>query len=332
MAEKRLFYIDFLKFIGLTCIIIAHVGSPDLVLMIRCFDVPLMVIISALLAQSSIKKYGKDFNSIKKYFIARIKRLVIPTWIFLVIYFIIRFIFTKELLSFKYYVASFLLTRYGVGYVWIILIYLYCALLIPLFRKIGYSAKNMMIILVIYAVYELIYYFKIGIDNKLLDTTVFYIIPYGVLSYIGYNFSLISKNKKNVYFYVNLFLFFIIGYIYYVKTGTIQYAFVDKYPPRIYFLSYGLTVSLGLLILCKKYDLKLYKNSIIQFISKHSLWIYLWHILAMDVYKAFNLPEIWYIKLIIVYFTAIIIVIIVNKILDLVDNKYKIELLKYLRG
>ena len=152
MEKKRLNYIDFLKFIGLTGIILAHVGSPNYVIMIRNFDVPLMVLLSSMLAAKSIKKY----NSNIAYWISRIKRLVIPTWIFLVIYFIIKAIITNKTTSIEYDLVSFILTKYGIGYIWIILIYLYSALLIPLFKKIKFSTKNNIIILLIYLLYEIL--------------------------------------------------------------------------------------------------------------------------------------------------------------------------------
>ena len=163
-TNKRLYYIDFLKFLGLTGIIIAHVGAPDWLLMLRSFDVPLMVIISSLLAQKSFDKSNGSLKSISRYYISRIKRLVIPTWIFLLIYFIIKYIVTKEFLGIKYYAATFLLTRYGFGYVWIILIYLYSCMLIPVFNKMKFNWKNNLIVILIYIIYEVCYYFKLGIN------------------------------------------------------------------------------------------------------------------------------------------------------------------------
>lgn len=50
--QTRMGYIDFLKFIGLTGIIIAHVGSPDWLMMLRNFDVPFMVILSSILGEN----------------------------------------------------------------------------------------------------------------------------------------------------------------------------------------------------------------------------------------------------------------------------------------
>ena len=46
-------YIDFLKTLGLFCIILAHVNAPGFVMQLRNFDVPLMVILSGMLAATS---------------------------------------------------------------------------------------------------------------------------------------------------------------------------------------------------------------------------------------------------------------------------------------
>ena len=331
MKENRLYYIDFLKFIGLTGIIIAHVGSPNWLMQLRSFDVPLMVILSSILAQESIKKYNDDIKSMIKYYTSRIKRLVIPTWIFLTFYFILKFILTNEFIGIKYYLLTFLLTRYGFGYVWIILIYLYSAFLIPIFKNIGYSKINTIIIIFIYILYEISYFFQIGIDYKIIETTLYYIIPYGLLTYIGYNFNNISDKEKKIYIFTNLILFVLMMYFYYLKTGSFQLVQIAKYPPRLYYLTYGLLCSFILLIVCKKYN-KLFNNKLINFISKNSMWIYLWHILVLDIYKYIHLPEIWYLKLLIVYSISLLIVLLVNKILCILESKHKINFFKYLRG
>lgn len=330
--KKRIEYIDFLKFIGLTGIIIAHVGSPNWLMMLRSFDVPLMVIISSLLASYSIKKYNFDFKSIISYYISRFKRLVFPTWIFLIIYFLLKFIIFKELnKDINFYLKTFLLTRYGLGYVWIILIYLYSAFLIPIYKFIGFKKKSKIIVLSIYFLYELLYYFGIGINNKILDTTLFYIVPYGLLTFIGYNYEKITDKKRIVLFVINLSIFITLAYYYFIKNGSFQLVQIAKYPPRLYYLSYGLFCFSLLMIFCNKYDLKIFRNKFIVFISKHSMWIYLWHILVIDIYDNIHLPNFWFIKLLFVYIGAIIIIFIINKILDIIEKKHKYNFFKYLR-
>lgn len=71
-SKQRLYYIDFLKALGLTGIIIAHVAPPNWLMWLRSFDVPLMVIISSILAQRSYKKYSGNKQSIHAYCISRL--------------------------------------------------------------------------------------------------------------------------------------------------------------------------------------------------------------------------------------------------------------------
>lgn len=279
---SRLDYIDFLKFIGLTGIIIAHVGAPSWAMMLRSFDVPLMVILSSILAEKSYRKIKKhDLTSANVYFFLRIKRLVLPTWMFLTLYFLIEAVLGGGFDSIKYYIASYCLTRYGIGYVWIILIYLYSAMLIPLFSKLKLSAKGFILVIVVYLTYEVSYYLGFGVTNKFLDTTVFYIIPYGLLTYLGYNYNKMSSKMRLAIMIISGIVFSAFGSYYWINSGTPQLVQIAKYPPRLYYLSYGIMWSFLLLILCEKNNFKIYSNPLIKYISMHSMWIYLWHILAL---------------------------------------------------
>lgn len=40
--------IDLLRFVGLSCIIFAHIDAPFVLNQLRCFDVPLMLFVSGL--------------------------------------------------------------------------------------------------------------------------------------------------------------------------------------------------------------------------------------------------------------------------------------------
>ena len=104
---------------------------------IRNFDVPLMVIISGFLAFDSYKRSMKGSSSIFNYYWKRISRLLIPTWIFLISYFTLVFLFSlitkgNYPYSFSAVLRSFLLLD-GIGYVWIIRVYLICSFLTPIF-------------------------------------------------------------------------------------------------------------------------------------------------------------------------------------------------------
>lgn len=336
-TKGRINYIDFLKFIGLTGIIIAHVGQPSWLKMIRSFDVPLMVILSSILANMSFAKYQQSNTPIYKYYLSRVKRLVIPTWIFLVFYFLFSFIVSHQRETITYYIASFGLTRYGMSYVWIILIYLYSAMLIPLFAELKLSFKGIIIVCVAYIIYEIAYYYQIGLNGKLVkaffETTFYYIIPYGVLTYLGYNYYAMKDKAKYIITIASFVIFALLVVYYWQTTGMFQPVYIVKFPPRLYYMSYGIGCSFALLLICEKNsNLKIFDNKLIRYISTHSMWIYLWHTLVLAAYGRFKLPKVWFIKLFIVYSVSIVIVVVVNKLLDLVEKKYNPSFIKYLRG
>ena len=74
--------IDFLKFVGLVMIILAHSGPPGGIFQLRNFDVPLMVFCSGF-----VFSYGVSYSGYLSYVMARLQRLVIPVWFFLLFFF-----------------------------------------------------------------------------------------------------------------------------------------------------------------------------------------------------------------------------------------------------
>ncbi len=209
--------------------------------------------------------------------------------------------------------------------------YLYSALLIPLYSRIGFSFKTSFCFILVYIFYEIAFYYKLGIDNRLIDTTFYYIIPYGgVLTYLGYNYSRIKK--KGVLAAIALSVFAALGIYYWIRFGVPQNVQIAKYSPRCYYLSYGIAVSFLMLMICEKRDFKVYHNSAVVFISKHSMWIYLWHILILTVYDYTKPPKQWFIKFTVVYLCALLTVYLINKFLDLTERRVKLFFFDYLRG
>lgn len=81
---KRELSIDLLRTIGLLCIVLAHVSPPKIVQQIRSFDVPFMVLISGILFRLS---NNNNNNFSFKYIYKRFIRLVLPVWVFLLLFF-----------------------------------------------------------------------------------------------------------------------------------------------------------------------------------------------------------------------------------------------------
>ena len=120
--------IDLLRFIGLAMVVLAHVYPPFIVAQLRNFDVPLMVLVSALSFSASVKQ-----ESYGQYVWARVKRLVFPVWLFLALYFAMQwaFAFPVALPSAREPLLVPLVCIDGIGYVWVIRIFLLVALIGP---------------------------------------------------------------------------------------------------------------------------------------------------------------------------------------------------------
>ncbi len=328
MDDKRLYYIDFLKFLGLTGIILVHADPPFWAVWLRSFDVPIMVFLSAYLAARSFKKYSEKGKT-ADYIIDRVKRLVIPTWVFLSLYFILDLIF-GNLYDVGFYLRSYGMTLYGIAYVWVILIYLYSAVLTPVFDRFKPTILVFLALLIIYSLYEIGIYYDLN-RNPFVNNTVFYIIPFGIVAYMGYHYAGFDT-KTRILIFVSFLTVFVVGVIMYARNeGRIVNVSTASFPPRIYYLSYGLSVTTGLMLLCRKKELKLFKNPLIVFISKHSMWIYLWHILTVRIAEFLNLPDSWLLRFVFIYVFAVLITFCVDLFFKKIDKDNKIAFSKYLR-
>lgn len=330
MNQNRKSYLDFLKVLGLFGIIAAHVNSPKAIMMARSFDVPFMVFLSAMLAGDRLRGTEMTAKDACSYILKRLKRLVIPTWLFLVFFFLVKAAF-GETNNVRYYIYSFMLTRYGIGYVWIVLIYLFCAILTPAACKMGYGKKTWLITVSAYVLYEIAFYFSLGTESRFIMSTVYYIIPYGMITIIGFYYDVMKKRQKVLLFLLSGITFLLMAIYYYVAIGEFQLVSIAKYPPRIYYLSYALAVSVALLMICEKRNSPLYALPIVQFLSRHSFWIYLWHVFYLWIFDRITYQMNWMLEFALVVFFSGCTVWLQNVILCTIEKTTKKSIPKYLK-
>jgi peptidoglycan/LPS O-acetylase OafA/YrhL len=291
---------DILKSIGLICIIYAHIGSEDNIFFhIRRFDVPLMVIISGALYYYSASKKQISFWS---YLQKRLPRLIAPVWLFLSFFFISAYgVF--NLLSQPYPFSqakifeTFILSV-GIGYVWIIrvfiLVAIFSSLLISIYRYCKTEFRFLSFLSVIYIFYELLFKVvpRFNLHNQfiagLINDYLFYLLPYGCL--FGLGMTLPKLKKSTILMIIGIFMAIFLGWAgyYYHIRGHFISTHEFKYPARIYYISYGIFMSL--LVSIKNNSL----IKVIIFISSSSLWIYLWHIFFVYYWQTFlaeHLPK-----------------------------------------
>ena len=326
--------IDLLRSIGLSLIILAHVLPPPLLFNLRTFDVPLMVFVSGLTC------YGKELSYSWKYLFRRFARLVFPVWIFLTIYFVpivlLRFIGIDLGLNFRHVWGSFLLLD-GIGYVWIIRVFLLIAMITPLLIKFNKAMRNQFVFTLTFSLflccYLLITYLGIGTDISIVSNWLYYIIGYGFLFLLGVRIKDFSRVGGMVFFSVMLLLF------------TVQ-AFVDvhqiewtkpiilhindfKYPPTNVFMLYGLIMSVVVyaIVYLKRRE---HLNPIVRFVGCNSIWIYLWHIPFVAVTAKMDME--WWIRYVAVYVCALLVYSIQLLLLKKLKARFNYRIFNYLEG
>ena len=276
--------IDFLRFVGLSLVILAHVQAPFTLTQIRSFDVPLIVFVSGLTSSSKI------ISNYWQYVWKRTKRLVIPVWFFLTVYLTTFYFLQGFLLSEKYLTGtmilrSFLLLDHSIGYVWIIRVFLLVMFITPFVMRLSATIKtdtNYIIILILtlllnQILFQLFSVIEEKVIQNFLTDTILYGVAYSIPFALGVR--LRSYIGKNVLTYIISFVVvFLLLMINCKMAGNnpIGVSQGYKFPPRPYFIIYGSLVSI---ILWSTRDLWgiLSKGHFVSFVGQNTLWIYLWH-------------------------------------------------------
>ncbi len=195
MNNNRDTSIDILRFIALSGIILVHVGPGRFLSQLRSFDVPLMVFLSGISYYLSSQK-GNTL-SYMGYCMKRFKRLILPVWIFLVIYFLLYTIATKELPSFNQVASYFTLTTDW--YVWIIRVFFIVALFAPLvasaFHRIN-TRQFYAIVISAFVLFECLVHY--GNFTSYASTLLLINIPYIFVFALGYKAIGLSRKQSIV--------------------------------------------------------------------------------------------------------------------------------------
>ena len=283
--------IDILKTIAILLIILAHVCNNNIIYQLRNFDVILLIIISGILARKEKFVNKKD---ILKYYKKRFLRIVLPVWVFLIILFIgnnvaNQFGLGREITYFDI-INSFLFTNEGIRYTWIVRIFILIALILPLetLLKENLSARQYWsIMLGCYFLYEISYNFNLYQNIKILDLSINYLVPYALLVFsIGLYLEELSDRRILITLTISLICYFLLFVINGMKIDEIEILKSYKYPPRLYYLLYGIGMSLLIYYLVKRRNIfnieKRGNNKIVNFIAQNSYEIYLCHIIFLQ--------------------------------------------------
>lgn len=325
--NKRVIYVDYLKVIGLFLVILAHVECPSWVMQLRSFDVPLMVFLSSLLASKTYVP-GNDLD----YYFKRLKRLAVPSWTFLFFFFTVQTLLYKKPRIIDIIKAiAFQKDAYMVGMLWVIWVYLVCALLVPINYRTKPNKHILGTLIGVIITFEVTCSLTGISDNRLFYNTFFTVVPWGIWSYFSFYYEMLSDKKKKTIVVVAFITFLISSTFLSIKNKTFVMSGYYKYPARLYYFCYAIPMVIILFELFKR--LALPENKIIDFVSHSSLWIYLWHIFFLYVAKAIIRNDaLWLIQYFLILFFSIITTYIQNLIVLYMLKKYRIKVLRIFLG
>lgn len=323
MGKKRDISFDILRAIGIVLIILAHVSLPGVIFQVRNFDVVLLVIISGYF---SYRSYIKSNHKIT-YYRKRFLRIILPVWIFLVVYYIIKIFILKSPEPFHNIIDSFLFGE-RFGYVWIFRVYLLTTLLLPLFAYFYQNLdtrKYLLCLLVMFILYEFLI-FLVGKNNVFINTVIYYTIGFGICFGIGVVLDKMSKKQYIIITVSNFILFIICMFYFYLKTGSFVTSNACKYPPELYYLSYGLFASCVSIFIITKTNIKEKLHPVItkilSFIGSHTMWIYLWHIAILKILQACHIYFNWMIMFVMILFISCILTWLQSVIVRKTNNQF----------
>ncbi|MCM1140744.1 MAG: acyltransferase [Muribaculum sp.] len=328
MLSQREPYIDFLRSLGLILLIGVHVNAPEWYVPLRSFDVPLMVFVSAL----CYKSLGGGYL---QYFVKRFKRIYIPVFVFLTLFSfslsVCYLVDGKSHFSISQIVGSYLLLNSpSIGYVWIMRVFLMMALLLPLLDWLN-SRLNppqfLLFIIGIIAIQTFVVDAVMMIKNKYiyfaLDEIILYAIGYTPIAITGLRLRKLGTSES-IWIVVTTGVLIT---VFLSLNGCVFCPQTYKYPPQSLYVLYGVFAS-SLLWSIRNHIKHYIDNKVCFYLSKNSMWIYLWHIIPVYIVARWgNIHGFWFGR----YCIVIAVALILNKAYHMTIMMFPNKIFRWLK-
>lgn len=320
-------YVDFLRAFGLLLLIGVHVKAPDWYAVARSFDVPLMVFVSAMCYKSLRGGY-------LEYFKKRLARIYLPVFVFLTIFFgclgTSYLVLGVPEIEIGRIVGSYLmLNTPSIGYVWVMRVFLMMALLLPLIEPTFRHANTSLVLLSIFGI-VVIQHFLVMTTDAIPDATLRFMTDETVLYAVGYT-PLVILGAKIRQYTLRQNILVAVATVAVIAIFMTMHNWQEvpqdfKYPPQSLYILYGL-LACSILWMAKPLLARVTSNRFFAYLSRQSMWIYLWHIIpvyALD--YILGMPGSWGAR----YLGVVLTAILFERIWHLLMSHIRLPLSKYL--
>lgn len=315
-------YIDFMRALGLILLVGVHVNAPEWYVPMRSFDVPLMVVVSAICYKSLRGGY-------LRYFEKRVKRIYLPVFVFLTAFFAASFAahaaVGKPDWGWSAIIGSYLLLNGpSIGYVWIMRVFLLMAICMPLLDRMMQRTGFAVYLIVVFGLIALEQPIVIAVEaipNKVIhfgiDEVLPYTVGYSALAVLGLRLPRLTRVQLwTVAAIAGLAIMVFIG-----MNGWVFNPQAYKYPPQSLYLLYGVFASTVLWMLKPLLE-KVTDNRFFEYLSRQSMWVYLWHIIPVYALTPWmEVPGLWFGRYAVVLTAAVLLTMLYQAILNLLPAR-----------
>lgn len=313
-VQKREPAIDLMRFIGLLMIVLAHLNLPaeNVFFQIRTFDVPMMVFVSGL-------SYSGRAPGLYPAFVwKRTKRLLIPLYLFLTVFFLVHWAcaalgWSAPIPPEKIWGSLILRLNPSINFVWIFRVFLIVMLITPPLVAIERRISKWWLSLLVFAVMlagqqGLIAWLKPLKPGHFVSDWLLYVLGYGSAFYLGLAMRRCDLKRGIAAVAVLLAAFVPLAFSVAAEKGSWLNMQAFKYPPGAYYILWGALCSCVLWI-SRKAWLPVLNLKPLIFIGQNTIWMYLWHIVfGYPYYRSDAVSYFW--KFVLFFFVPLVIVIL----------------------
>lgn len=321
MHQERYAEIDFLRGIAIFVMILIHTNfyflgtsfTAKILWEVSQFAVQAFVFCSAFI----FFLRGKDTwqNGFGLYVKKRLKRLLIPYYLFLPVFMTIVFLKDNTAITPTYILQSIFVTG-GIEINWLVLLFLMFIFLIPAIVFFQHKSKLLFYgyfaLSLLSSIYFMFFPMPYAISYKLIMW-----LPWSLLFFFAIYF---IRYHKAPWFYpvtltVSGILFLLLGAIEILTNHNLS-LYDNKYPPTLYFLIYGMFAITVIIRLAKSNKLPHVIQKSIHFLSIYSYSLYFIHYIILTILTGTlsKFHYTWYTFFPVVFIPTILLQLLINKI------------------
>jgi len=316
--KKRLHELDDIRGFSIIVMIMIHTNAYFLSnwWSVTTRDISQFAVVAFLFCSTYLsiqKPFPQSFSEFLPYMIKRLKRLVLPFYIFFTVYILLMKFGIGKSFPLKFITESYLLIG-GIDFNWLVLLFVQLMIITPLLYFFFTKKKALLYLYVIGALASSIIFLKF---TPLPYYRSIMWLPWSLVVIYTFYLDEIWKNRK--LFFLTTFL---LGALFFgtqqwillpLKHSFSQYS--NKYPPNLYHISYSL-FALNILYYLSK--IHTFSQPIIQktihFFSINSYTLFFIHILVIEVVWKWARPQNWIVFFLIVTMISVAIQFVMNLI------------------